>query len=248
MRATLFFCLIIAQLVWWDLLDKVRIAVSTSHARRVMNRYVPLRARRLFAIARRFAGLRLQIDLDDRDYPDRFVILANHQSVIDIVAIMAAFRHHSVRFVAKRELGKWFPAVSRVLRVQRHALINRSGDVAQAMHEIERLGRDLGPGEAIVIFPEGTRSRDGRVHTFHSGALRRLLRARSLPLVIVALDGGWRLSRLSDLTQMRTGHRYRIKGVTIMDAAHDKRALLESVAHARELIDDTIAGWRSTGE
>lgn len=244
MRAAFLLGLILAQLLWWDILDKVRIAVSWNWARSCVDREMPHRATRLFALARFTVGLVFRPELMVDEIPDRFVVLSNHQSVIDIVAIMAAFRRRSVRFVAKRELRHWFPAVSRVLRIQRHALISRHGDFSLAMKEIESLGRTLRHREGAVIFPEGTRSRDGVVRTFHSGAVRRLLTARPLPVVVVAVDGGWNVAGLADLGRMDRGHRFRLRVLKVLPPASEKRELVQQIATAQQLIEDTLAQWR----
>jgi 1-acyl-sn-glycerol-3-phosphate acyltransferase len=248
MRSALLLGLILAQLFWWDLLDKVRIAVSWDGARRAIDRDIAGRAVRLLAIARLIVGLRVRSEIVQEMIPRRFIVLANHQSLIDIVVIMAAFRARSVRFVAKRELRRWFPAVSRVLRVQRHALISRHGDFATAMKEIERLGRTLRDNEGAVIFPEGTRSRDGAVHTFHSGAVRRLLSTEALPIVVIALDGGTGISHMDDLARLRRGHEYRLKLVEVLPPAAGKRALIEQIGRAQEMITDQLARWRAAEE
>ncbi|MFP4152883.1 MAG: lysophospholipid acyltransferase family protein [Alkalispirochaeta sp.] len=247
MRAYLLFLLVLSRLFWWDLLDKIRITVSWNWARRGIDREMSHRARGLFAVARLAVGLHLRIDVDDRRMPSRILIIANHQSVIDIVAIMAAFRHHAVRFVAKRELRHWFPAVSRVLRVQRHALISRSGDFASAMKQIERLGRTIRDNEGAVIFPEGTRSRDGAVHTFHSGAVRRILASQPLPIVAVAVDGGIGISRMQDLVKMKRGHQFRIAVVAEFPPVTGKRELIEQLTVAETVIAETLAEWRERG-
>lgn len=236
--------MVLAQLVWWDLADKLRIMVSWDWARRTIDQDVNGRAIRLFAIAGLITGLRLRTDVPSSRIPDRFIVVANHQSVMDIVAIMAAFREHSVRFVAKRELRHWFPAVSRVLRVQRHALISRHGDFQTAMREIERLGRSLQSGQGAVIFPEGTRSRDGRVHAFHSGAVRRLLKAQALPMVVVAVEGGAGLVRLSDLQRLEPGHQFRAVLVDVLPPADSKQELQEQLSRAETSIRTTIAQMR----
>ncbi|MFA7568193.1 MAG: lysophospholipid acyltransferase family protein [Alkalispirochaeta sp.] len=247
MRAYLLFTLIFFRLICWDILDKLRIAVSWKWARRALDREVPQRARKLFALARFSVGLSLMVENRRRVLPETLLIVSNHQSVIDIVAIMAAFPNHAVRFVAKKELGSWFPAVSRVLRVQRHALISRHGDFGAAMRRIERLGRTIRQGEGVVIFPEGTRSLDGKVRTFHSGAIRKIQASRPLPMVAVAVDGGWRFARMQDLTRMERGQEVRIAFCNVFPPAQSKRELITQLDTAQQDIERTIKGWREAG-
>lgn len=246
MRSLTILLLLIAQLVAWDIADKVRIALSWRLARRHIDRWVSWRARRLFAIAHLMTGIRLAVEIHHNSLPQRMVIVANHQSVIDIVALLASFRRHSIRFVAKAELGRGFPAVSRVLRVQRHALIHRTGDFGTAMRRIERLGRSLVGNESVVIFPEGTRSRTGELGEFHSGAIRRLLSAQPLPIVAVAVDGGWQFGTLAAVSKLPRGFVYRARAVGTWPAPRGKHELTAVLGEAHARIAATLADWRST--
>lgn len=251
MKAYLLLTLIFAQLLWWDLIDKVLIVYRWSAARSLIDATLSWRGRRLFAIARFTVGIRLHVEIQQDALPEQMILIANHQSVIDIIALLASFRNHSLRFVAKKELGRWFPAVSRVLRVQRHALISRHGDFGTAMREIEHLGRHLARTERSdrpvcpVIFPEGTRSRDGAVRRFHSGAVRRLQRERPLPIVAVALDGGWRFARMQDLARIPVGHEYRVAVVATYPYVRGKTEMAAQIEDARTRVAETVARWRS---
>ncbi|POR03293.1 hypothetical protein AU468_05395 [Alkalispirochaeta sphaeroplastigenens] len=247
MATIILFILIFARLIWWDLGDKILICLNWNLARRHIDRTVSDRARKLFSLARFTLGLRMEMDFDDSELPEQMIILANHQSVMDIVVIMAAFRHHSVKFVAKGELRHWCPTVSRVLRVQRHALIPRRGDYSLAMKEIDRMASSLGPRECPVIFPEGTRSRDGELLPFQSGAVRRIHTRAALPLVALALDGGGRFSRVQDVLAMPRGHRYRITVAQVFPPVQGKREILHQVEESRQAIGEILRDWRNQG-
>jgi 1-acyl-sn-glycerol-3-phosphate acyltransferase len=112
------------------------------------------------------------------------------------------------------------------------------------MHQIERLGQTIRPGEGAVIFPEGTRSRDGVVRTFHSGAVRRILGPQTLPIVAVAVGGAEGIARLQDLTRLRWGHMVRIRTVAVFPPVAGKRALLDQLTHAQEEITSTVEHWK----
>lgn len=244
MRAYLLFLLVLARLIWWDLHDKVLICISWRRTRRYIDRHVSSRARALCALASFTVGIRFRVDIREKSLPSQMIILANHQSVMDIAAIMAAFRMHSVRFVAKDELRRWFPAVSRVLRVQRHALIKRDGNYSRAMMELDRLAGSLNRRECPVIFPEGTRSRDGTLLPFQSGAIRRLHSRRPLPLVALALEGGYRFATLKDVLRLPRSHEYRISLVGVFPEARSKQELIDQIQKSHQLIDDTLCSWR----
>lgn len=245
MQAVIFVSIVICQLIYWDLAMKIILLFSYSRAVRFVDNRVSSWARRLFGFARSYVGLRLRNDSRGLELPERFILLANHQSLADIAALMATFRERNVRFVAKRELRHGFPAVSQVLRLQRHALIERHGKFHATMKEIELLGhRSRRRGWCPVIFPEGTRSRDGVVRTFHAGAVRRLAESTGYPLVAVAVDGGYNVSRLSDFLGKRGVGTYRVRTMAVYPATTSKRELREHLADAERRVAEQVAAWQ----
>ena len=244
MRASLLLGLILAQLLAWDIVDKLRTLIAYRWAVAAVERSVTARARRMLAIARFTTGLRVRFDVDGVELPRRFLVVANHQSVLDIIAIMAGFSRHSVRFVAKRELRRWFPAASGVMRLQRHALIERGADVHSALRELDRLAERVTGNICPVIFPEGTRSRDGTLGDFHVGAVRRLQEVTGLALVALAIDGVWQFARLSDLSRIPDGHQMRVRCVAVLHPEAGKAGLRRSLEAARTAIEAQLTAWR----
>lgn len=245
MRGVLFVTVVLGQLFFWDLVMKILIFFSYDAAVRFVDRRVGSWAQRLFGLAHAFAGFKLRYQGSEAEIPRRFILVSNHQSLGDIVALMASFTQTQVRFVAKRELRHGFPAVSQVLRLQRHALIERHGNFASTMKEIELLGsRSRRRGWCPVIFPEGTRSRDGVVRTFHAGAVRRLAESTGFPILAVAVDGGYKVARLSDFIGNDALGLYRVRAVAAYPAAGDKHELREHLADAEGRIARQVAEWQ----
>src|SRR5690606_17115604 len=124
------------------------------------------------------------------------VIVTNHQSMYDIPPIIWHLRRHHPLFVAKKELSRGVPFVSYVLRHSGAALIDR-GNSRQAVKAIADMAR-LAHREqlSMVIFPEGTRSHDGRVRTFAWKGLASLLKYCPDALIVpVAINNTWKLHR-----------------------------------------------------
>lgn len=115
------------------------------------------------------------------------VLVANHQSLFDILALFAVLPI-SVRFVAKRELSD-VPVFAGAMERAGHVFIDRS-DRHQAVRAMRRAGKRMKrEGLSLVLFPEGTRSPDGRLQRFRRGAFSLAIETQA-DLVPVALEGG----------------------------------------------------------
>jgi 1-acyl-sn-glycerol-3-phosphate acyltransferase len=193
----------------------------------------------------RLGGTRILVERDPaaRDGVP-YLVIANHQSLFDIPIFGAVLFRSYPKFVAKRELARWFPSISFHLRRGGHAVIDR-GDREGATRAIRELGaRVRERGVTAVIYPEGTRARGGVLGPFKpAGALALLDAAPDVPVVIVAIDESWRLLRFR-LMPIPFGTRVRVKiGAPIARRPDEDRLAL--VEGARAEIDRTLAHWRA---
>jgi 1-acyl-sn-glycerol-3-phosphate acyltransferase len=124
------------------------------------------------------------------------IIVSNHQSQYDIPPVVWGFRRHFPKFISKIELGKGIPSISYNLRKGGSALIDRSNR-SQAIKEIIKLGRQIEANNySACIFPEGTRSRDGKVKKFKAGGIGTLLKtAPSAAVIPFVVDGNYQLQK-----------------------------------------------------
>ena len=124
------------------------------------------------------------------------IIVSNHQSQFDIPPLAWGFRKHFPKFISKIELAKGIPSISYNLRKGGSALIDRKNR-SQAIKEIIKLGRQIEANNySACIFPEGTRSKDGKVRRFKAGGLGTLLKtAPSAAIIPFAVDGNYLLQR-----------------------------------------------------
>lgn len=95
------------------------------------------------------------------------VLLANHQSYVDVVALFLSVPEMPV-FLAKRELAR-VPFFGRAMRTRGDVFIDRGRHDA-ATNTIDRTARVLKPGAPLLVFPEGTRAHEPQIGAFKKGA------------------------------------------------------------------------------
>ncbi len=127
------------------------------------------------------SGVKVEIDgLEHLAGLKSYVLVCNHQSFFDIFAI-CAWMPGEPRFVAKQELGK-IPVLGLAMRRSGHIMIDRAKG-GQAIRKALKIARE---GFSIVVFAEGTRFSDNRVHPFNDGAawLGIATRQKCVPMAV----------------------------------------------------------------
>lgn len=122
------------------------------------------------------------------------IFVSNHQSMYDIIGILWYLRKLHPKFVSKKELGKGIPSVSYNLCHGGSVLIDRK-DSKSAIIEIKKLGEYIEKtNRSAVIFPEGTRSKDGKPKNFAPSGLKILCKnAPSAYVVPITINNSWKL-------------------------------------------------------
>jgi 1-acyl-sn-glycerol-3-phosphate acyltransferase len=129
------------------------------------------------------AGIKVEFDgLQNLENLKSFVLVANHQSLIDILALLAWFPR-PVRFVAKKELLK-IPVFGYALKNGDHILVDRQ----QGGQAVRKAVEVASSGVCIVFFAEGHRFDDNQIHRFNPGAAWLALLSH-LPCVPMAISG-----------------------------------------------------------
>ena len=126
---------------------------------------------------------RVHIEGRDKIAPDTaYVMVANHQSLLDILVLFRLFAHF--KWVSKIENFR-VPCVGWNMSLNRYIKLRR-GDRSSVEEMMRACERTLADGSSIMMFPEGTRSADGRLKAFKPGAftLAQRMRAPILPIVV----------------------------------------------------------------
>lgn len=155
--------------------------------------WLPPRGRWVFRVARLWSrgvlassGVRLRTSFEvELDRQASYIYMANHQSLFDIPALIAAAPGET-RFMAKRSLFQ-IPLFGWALRAGGFVSIDRK-DRGRARAGFTGALRELRSGASVLVFPEGTRSLDGRLLPLKRGGILLALRS-GLPIVPVGIRG-----------------------------------------------------------
>ncbi len=172
-----------------------------------------------------------------------YIIISNHQSLYEFPLFGAGLFSNIPGFISKVENGKWYPTVSFYLRNGPNALIDRK-DRPGSIRAIADLGRQAQEvGHSVLIYPEGTRARDGELQGYKkAGTLALLEAAPDLAVVPVAVEGGWIAMRHNFLpVPFGTRLRMRVGDPISRRPDEDREAIIET-AHA--FADRALTEWR----
>ena len=124
------------------------------------------------------------------------IFVSNHQSTYDVSPIIWNLREFHPKFVSKKELGKGIPSISYNLKKGGSVLIDRNGEKG-VLDQIKKFGENIEKNKwSAVIFPEGTRSKDGNMKKFHHGGLNTLI--HSIPsayIIPLSINNSWKFGR-----------------------------------------------------
>jgi len=121
------------------------------------------------------------------------IFVANHQSLYDIIGMIWFLRKFHPKFVSKKELGRNIPSISFNLNHGGSVLIDRK-DSKQAIPLIKGLSEYIEKHQrSAVIFPEGTRSKNGKPKEFSKSGLKILCKyAPSAYVVPITINNSWK--------------------------------------------------------
>lgn len=150
----------------------------------------------------------LEGDLEAEAEPGRRVIIvANHSSAYDIPLIFAALPG-SIRMISKKELFK-IPLLSRAMKTAEILSIDRQNR-QQAIKDLSIAKDKMESGIRICMFPEGTRSSDGKLYPLKKGAIRLAIDTNAL-IIPVAIEDIYKVLPNKKWLQMRLNQSVTVK-------------------------------------
>lgn len=199
----------------------------------------------IFAVLKTYKNFRRTYYREKEKLPEQFLVISNHQSLFDIPIYMTFFPEYHVRFVAKDALARHIPLVSEMLRSHDHCMIPRKGGASKAMKTIEDFGKRVVERNQIpILFPEGTRSKDGSLGTFYSAGFRKLVETTNLPIVVCALDNGYKINDLKHIFENISKINYKCKVLKVIPCPQSKEEQVKVLEEAKSLIQQQLDQWR----
>jgi 1-acyl-sn-glycerol-3-phosphate acyltransferase len=137
----------------------------------------------------RAAGVRVRVSGIERIPPGVSLFAANHTSSADAPAVVGAIPRR-IAILLKESLFR-YPIVGAAFRLAKFIPVDRRSRDS-ALESLEKAVQELRTGQSFLIYPEGTRSPDGRLQKFKKGAVVMAIKA-GVPIVPVACSGAHRV-------------------------------------------------------
>ncbi len=144
-------------------------------------------------------GVKLKVTGLEKLNPSRqYIFIVNHQSNVDIPILLQSLPRFQLRWIAKKEL-LWVPFFGWALWATKHIIVDRANPM-NAVKSLRLAKERIAAGISVVVFPEGTRSRDGQLLRFKKGGFLLAVETNTeiVPVTIkgshdLLPSGAWRL-------------------------------------------------------
>lgn len=142
------------------------------------------------------SGVSLKVTgLSQLDPDQQYVFMVNHQSNIDIPVLVRSLPAFQLRWIAKKEL-LWVPLFGWAMWASKHIIVDRA-DRFDALGSLKTAKQRMQSGISVVVFPEGTRSRDGALLPFKRGGFLLAVKTQT-PIVPITINGSGRVLSKGD--------------------------------------------------
>jgi 1-acyl-sn-glycerol-3-phosphate acyltransferase len=140
----------------------------------------------------KIAGIKLDVHGLEHLKPGQpYIFISNHQSTFDIMSCLAVIPG-AARFIAKQELFR-VPVFAQGMRAVGMIPIDR-GNSKKARESLDKAIVEIKQGVSVIIFPEGTRSKDGNIQPFKKGGFVLALKG-GIPIVPMVISGAMQIMR-----------------------------------------------------
>ena len=162
-----------------------------------------------------------------------YIFMCNHQSALDIFSLLNGLPVQ-FKWIAKRELF-YIPFLGWAMKRAGYISLDRKHP-REAIKAMDDAAKKIREGTNIIIFPEGTRSKDGHLLPFKKGGFSLALRAK-VPIVPVGISGSNRLQPKGSFIPNQKGVIYIRIGKPVETAQGSRSAKTEIMMTVRQAIE-----------
>lgn len=130
-----------------------------------------------------------------------YIFMPNHESNVDPVAVFLSIPR-DVKAIAKKEFFR-VPLLNLACRLEKFISVDRQNHES-AVQSVEQAVRQLQGGDSFLIYPEGTRTRTGRMGEFRKGGFIAAIRSQ-VPIVPMTVEGCYDMMRKGEF-KIRPGN------------------------------------------
>jgi 1-acyl-sn-glycerol-3-phosphate acyltransferase len=204
-----------------DLLERTvvvaLIRLRPASREQILSRWARALAALTLTVTQRIGGAHIR-NLPSIPAGSGILILMNHQSLLDIPLVIRCLESGYPKIVTRRRYFTGIPLVSHMLRLYDHPAVDPRAPSRRQITELIRAARNA--TQPMVVFPEGTRSRNGEIGPFMKAGLSGILAVRSWAVYLAVGDGFWRSGRIQELGRELP----RVRGQVAVDGPHEFRA------------------------
>lgn len=172
------------------------------------------------------------------------VVIMNHQSVLEVAPLVHILKPRLPRFAARARYAKWIPTVSRAVRYLDCIVIDPRRDRAGAVIALQGAAQE-GRRHAVMLFPEGHRTKDGEIAPFRPAGMTALLEGRRMPVFTIVGDGFWHYRKVMNTFFGLGSVRGRLKVVEQVMSPEDSADLPAFIEERRQNMIRELAKMRT---
>jgi 1-acyl-sn-glycerol-3-phosphate acyltransferase len=222
------------------------VALRPSSRKAVLGRWIAIMA---WLVTRPFHFLGgWDIPKPERIVPSRpgVLILMNHQSLFDIPLAIQTVQSAYPRIVTrKRYISRWIPVISHMIRLYQYPVVDPTANAEEMQEALDEISAAAAATDVpLVVFPEGTRTKNGEIGRFKKGALSRILAARSWTVYVYVADGFWEAAKYKDFIAGLSHIRGKMEHAGTLEWTDPSEDPTEFIEEVRNMMKERLSAMR----